>query len=349
MAHQFWRLSAAGPDNLGPACTDDGLLLGRTPLIERRDGCFVVRNRGEIERLFEKAYGGEPRVDRLMYGLSTVASALIADDACLARIAAVHLKDSQSAGSSSARRDGGGRFAHQTCARQSRHGQLESRRCIRVPAPHPILAGSHRPMVGRMAASATALLDCRSSAPVRRLCERRRCQAVAMLCGAVVLISCACILDQLFEQVAAEDIRRAGGRRNYPPCRCRRRSSTRTCRSSCRCCSAPRSPRCSTRRYSRSSWSRSRCCWPWSARWRRSPTDPACATGLRFATASAVMMMMAIGLLGLLGRTARIAACEADSAIAVAIRGIGLHREQCLQHLRIELRAACRRRGAVAR
>jgi hypothetical protein len=34
--HQMWRLSEAEPQNLGLACTDDGLLLGRTSLIERR-------------------------------------------------------------------------------------------------------------------------------------------------------------------------------------------------------------------------------------------------------------------------------------------------------------------------
>ena len=41
--HQMWRLSEAAPQNLGLACTEDGLLLGRTSLIERRDGRFVVR------------------------------------------------------------------------------------------------------------------------------------------------------------------------------------------------------------------------------------------------------------------------------------------------------------------
>jgi len=92
MTYQFWRLSEAGPDNLGLACTDDGLLLGRTPLIERRDGRSVVRERDEIERLLKRAYPGEPAVDRIMPGLTTVASALNANDQCLARIAAVHLK-----------------------------------------------------------------------------------------------------------------------------------------------------------------------------------------------------------------------------------------------------------------
>jgi hypothetical protein len=92
MIHQFWRLSEPGPDNLGLACTDDGLLLAQTPLIERRDGRFVVREPNEIDRLLKRAYRGESAVDRLMPGLATVASALNANDPCLARIAAVHLK-----------------------------------------------------------------------------------------------------------------------------------------------------------------------------------------------------------------------------------------------------------------
>lgn len=90
--HAFWRLSEFGPDNLGLACTNDGLVLGRTPLIERRDERFVVRERNEIERLLKKAFPQHTAVDRLMPGLATVASALNASDACLARIAAVHLK-----------------------------------------------------------------------------------------------------------------------------------------------------------------------------------------------------------------------------------------------------------------
>jgi len=92
MHQQMWRLSEAGPHNLGLACTDDGLLLGRTSLIERRDGRFVVRARGEIERLLKCAYDGEPPLDRLMSGLARVASALNASDQCSARIAAVHMR-----------------------------------------------------------------------------------------------------------------------------------------------------------------------------------------------------------------------------------------------------------------
>jgi len=45
--HKMWRLSEAGPHNLGLACSGDGLLLGHTSLIEHRDGRFVVRTRDE--------------------------------------------------------------------------------------------------------------------------------------------------------------------------------------------------------------------------------------------------------------------------------------------------------------
>jgi acetolactate synthase regulatory subunit len=87
-----WRLSEAGPDNLGLACTDEGLVLGQTLLVERREGRFVVRARAEIERLLKRAYQMDIAMDRLMSGLATVAAALNANDQCLARIAAVHLK-----------------------------------------------------------------------------------------------------------------------------------------------------------------------------------------------------------------------------------------------------------------
>jgi hypothetical protein len=91
-AWHMWRLSEAGDDNLGLACSDDGLLIGRTPLIEKRDGQFFVRQQHDIERLLSRAYRTEIRADRLMSGLTSVARALNADDQCLARIAAVHLR-----------------------------------------------------------------------------------------------------------------------------------------------------------------------------------------------------------------------------------------------------------------
>jgi hypothetical protein len=41
--HHLWRLSVGGDRNLGLCCTEDGLFLGRTPLIERRGSTYVVR------------------------------------------------------------------------------------------------------------------------------------------------------------------------------------------------------------------------------------------------------------------------------------------------------------------
>ena len=89
---RMWRLSEAGENNLGLACTNEGLILGRTPLIERRDRRFVVRDRAEIETLLSRAYRKNMAADRLMSGLATVAAALNANNSCLARIAAVHLR-----------------------------------------------------------------------------------------------------------------------------------------------------------------------------------------------------------------------------------------------------------------
>jgi hypothetical protein len=93
MIPRIWRLSEnTGDDNLGLSCTEQGLMLGRTPLIERRDGRFVVRARSEIEQLLICAFQSNVVVDRLMPGLATVAAALAANDQALARIAAVHLR-----------------------------------------------------------------------------------------------------------------------------------------------------------------------------------------------------------------------------------------------------------------
>jgi hypothetical protein len=92
MIYPIWRLSEYAPDNLGLAFTDDGLLLGRTPLIERRGGRFTVRDRSEIAHLVKYSFPHGVAVDRLMPGLARVASALNANDQAAARIAAVHLQ-----------------------------------------------------------------------------------------------------------------------------------------------------------------------------------------------------------------------------------------------------------------
>jgi hypothetical protein len=93
MIPKIWRLSEkSGDDNLGLACTEQGLMLGRTALIERHDGRFAVRERAEIGRLLGRAYRKQLPVDRIMPGLATVTAALNANDHALARIAAVHLR-----------------------------------------------------------------------------------------------------------------------------------------------------------------------------------------------------------------------------------------------------------------
>src|SRR5215472_1928113 len=90
--HPLWRLSAGGDQNLGLCCSDEGLFLGRTPLIERRDGTYVVRPQADLDRLFGLAYGGQDTAARIMPGLATIATALGQRNLPLAQIAAVHLR-----------------------------------------------------------------------------------------------------------------------------------------------------------------------------------------------------------------------------------------------------------------
>ena len=78
--HQVWRLKEYCESNLGVCFTDDGLLLGRTLLIERQGTRFALRGRAEIERLLSRAYGSDLAVDRLLPGLATVTAALNAND-----------------------------------------------------------------------------------------------------------------------------------------------------------------------------------------------------------------------------------------------------------------------------
>jgi hypothetical protein len=92
MIYPIWRLSDYHADNLGLTVTDDGLLLGRSPLVERRDGRFVAREPSEIARLVKYSFPNGIAVDRLLPGLRLVASALNANDQAGARIAAVHLR-----------------------------------------------------------------------------------------------------------------------------------------------------------------------------------------------------------------------------------------------------------------
>ena len=86
MMHHIWSLREAGPDNLGLAVSEDGLLLGGTPLVERRDGRFVVRDGDDVERLLRCVHRHIGEAARLMSGLAVVARALNASDPCLAGI-----------------------------------------------------------------------------------------------------------------------------------------------------------------------------------------------------------------------------------------------------------------------
>lgn len=91
----LWTLSKGGPQSLGLSCDADGLFLGPVALLQRRtSGGFVLRPQPELERILARGFGiGVPvQLDRLMPGLSVVASALNANDLCRARIAAVQLR-----------------------------------------------------------------------------------------------------------------------------------------------------------------------------------------------------------------------------------------------------------------
>jgi len=92
MLHHIWRLSEPGQNNLGLACSEEGLLLGRTALLERRDERFVAREADDIRRLLSRAYQMDVEATPFLSGLATVAAALNAKDLLLARIAAVHLR-----------------------------------------------------------------------------------------------------------------------------------------------------------------------------------------------------------------------------------------------------------------
>ncbi len=92
MSFNTWRLSKGSKDSLGLSCSEDGLFLGRTALLERTEGGFAPRKHHELERLLARAYGAPVSVEDKMPGLGSVAKALNKGDLCLARILAVHLR-----------------------------------------------------------------------------------------------------------------------------------------------------------------------------------------------------------------------------------------------------------------
>src|SRR5215831_5673190 len=92
VGHHLWRLSTGGDQSLGLCCTEEGLFLGRTPLIERRGSAYVLRPQADLDRLLDRAYGGDPAAARVMPGLAAVAGALGQNNLALAQIAAVYLR-----------------------------------------------------------------------------------------------------------------------------------------------------------------------------------------------------------------------------------------------------------------
>lgn len=90
---QLWKSSSGGGrDGLGLSCTEGGLFLGRTALVERDGEGYVVRARADLERLLARAYGAGVAVDRVMPGFRAVAAALGERNLCLAQIAALQLR-----------------------------------------------------------------------------------------------------------------------------------------------------------------------------------------------------------------------------------------------------------------
>jgi len=143
MIYPIWRLSEYHSDNLGLAFTDGGLLLGRIPLIERRDGRFVVRERSEIARLVKYSFPNGVAIDRPLPGLTIVASALNANNQAGARIPAVHLQipnlPSLAARDAMIAEDALIKYARDEAARA-----IGIPTCIRAPAHRQIPAGSRR-------------------------------------------------------------------------------------------------------------------------------------------------------------------------------------------------------------
>lgn len=88
----FWRLSQSGELCLGPSCDEEGLFLGRTPLLERAGNQFVVRDQRELERVMSAGYGCDVALESRMGGFRAVTKALNAGDLCRATIAAVMLR-----------------------------------------------------------------------------------------------------------------------------------------------------------------------------------------------------------------------------------------------------------------
>jgi hypothetical protein len=65
-----WKLSEGGDRSFGLSSSEDRVFLGRSPLIEHREGGYVVRPRADLERLLGRAYRAEINLDRLIPGFA---------------------------------------------------------------------------------------------------------------------------------------------------------------------------------------------------------------------------------------------------------------------------------------
>jgi len=52
----LWTLREAGENNLGLSCTNEGLAIGRTQLVERSDRGFAVRPQKDLERILGRGF-----------------------------------------------------------------------------------------------------------------------------------------------------------------------------------------------------------------------------------------------------------------------------------------------------
>ncbi len=91
---RVWTLTEDRGESLGLSCAEDGLFLGRTPLLECQGGRFVPRPENDLERILNRGFGigAAPCLDRVMPGFRAVSSALNENNLCRARIAAIHLQ-----------------------------------------------------------------------------------------------------------------------------------------------------------------------------------------------------------------------------------------------------------------
>jgi hypothetical protein len=125
---QIWCLGDQ-KRGLGLYCAEEGLFLGGTPLLERQAAGFIARQQSDLETVLSRGFGFSVSLDRVIGGLTTVASALNAGELCRARIAAGSPTHSRSPGCIRASRHADRGCRTQNRSHRENHGgrRLESR------------------------------------------------------------------------------------------------------------------------------------------------------------------------------------------------------------------------------